>query len=131
MKGHILFTGEINAKIGWGHLKSSGNEPLSQKSSDLHESFLTQCRIKCYKIMVHKAQKGPQKGKPFLYALRKTGYYVMPLSVHACISLGHFKNFRTFLCHFCNYYIERWKPLLFYSKEVQFQFAYFCISYVP
>jgi hypothetical protein len=31
---------QIPAKIGWGHLKSS-QEPLSQKSTDLRESFLT------------------------------------------------------------------------------------------
>jgi hypothetical protein len=29
-----------NAKMGWGHLKSSSPEPLSQNRSYLHESFL-------------------------------------------------------------------------------------------
>jgi hypothetical protein len=34
------------AKMGWGHLKSSPREPLGQKSSGLHESFLTLCKLK-------------------------------------------------------------------------------------
>jgi hypothetical protein len=29
-----------NAKMRWGHLKSSSREPLSQNRSYLHESFL-------------------------------------------------------------------------------------------
>jgi hypothetical protein len=29
-----------NAKIGWGHLKSSFQKPQGQKSSDLDESFM-------------------------------------------------------------------------------------------
>jgi hypothetical protein len=34
-----------NAKIGWDHLKSSSQEPQSQKRPYLQESFLIKCRI--------------------------------------------------------------------------------------
>jgi hypothetical protein len=45
IKVQVFFKGEINAKIGWGHLDKISQEPIGQKSSDLHKSFLTSSSV--------------------------------------------------------------------------------------
>jgi ABC-type uncharacterized transport system ATPase component len=55
--GQILIKGEIITKMkkkkkGGVMKKSCFQEPMIQKSSNLHENFLTECKIKSVKVMV-------------------------------------------------------------------------------
>jgi hypothetical protein len=48
-------------------IEKSFHEQQSQKSTDLHKSFLIECKFKFVQIMIPRGWVGPQWGKPFLY----------------------------------------------------------------
>jgi hypothetical protein len=83
-KGRCPLQRGDNSKKRWGNLKSS-QEPLCQKSSDLHESFLTQCRFNFVKIIVSWGQVESQYGKQILHVFSMGK---KSLKIYMCFMLG-------------------------------------------